>query len=259
MVLLKDAFGLILKNVTRLRKIHTLARRWVDRVQVVGIKLMYAAGIEIGDGQVGGLGELALQRHPGLNRVGSVQIRIVLVDVRAGGSGSYVRCLRREKELGICHLIFVLQAAINVVAKLLEFQVVRKAVVEHPKARPQHRLGRVFSVAADAPGNTQARCKIVGIAEVVLRFKAQAIAHGNVLPHFPVILNKQARIHERDGRAGRARCLRIETRASALALNVGNQLTLSEQGFRDLVGFDRRDDAVVVRRGGDASGIGIRA
>src|SRR5208337_3280505 len=187
-----------------------------------------------------------------------MQIWIVLVDVCASGSGRKDRCLP-DIELRICHLIFVLQAAVDVVAKLLKFQVVRKAVVEHTKARTQYRLGRILGIAADAPGNTQARCKIGMIAEVVLRFKAQAIADGDVLPHFPVILNKKARIYESDCSAGRAGCLRIKTGAASLCLNVGNSLTLSEQGFRDLEGFDRRDDAVVVRRGGDASGIRIWA
>ena len=103
------------------------------------------------------------------------------------------------KKFGIGH--YELRQVHAVQPLLLQHVAQSKPVVKYSKSSPQDHLRRALP-SADSPRKSQPRCPVRVIVDVVLRFKPQSVAEGDVRPHPPVVLNVQAHVHL--GHIGRA-------------------------------------------------------
>src|SRR5260370_39973403 len=115
---------------------------------------METARIEVGDRQIGVFGELALESDSSLHGIGSAKILIRLVNRLGSGRG----CLKIRiggqhgmagiEEGGFRDEILVLCRAVQWL--LLQEEVGRKAIVEHPKAPAENGIGRFLDPSGDA-------------------------------------------------------------------------------------------------------------
>src|SRR5260370_8570107 len=96
------------------------------------------------------------------------------------------------EEGGFRDEILVLCRAVE--SLLLQEEVGRKAIVEHPKARAENGLGRFLSAAVDAPGDADPRSKIGMIAEIILAFQSKPVAKGDIRADSPFVLDVQPRL-----------------------------------------------------------------
>src|SRR5579859_4066645 len=80
LILLEDAFGLVLIENLAGRRSYQLPWRNGVGVDEIGVELMVAAGSEISNGQICKFRNLALERHSGLHDIRRPQIRIGLVN-----------------------------------------------------------------------------------------------------------------------------------------------------------------------------------
>src|SRR5271168_4356577 len=149
---------------------------------------MDAAGIEIGDSEVGVLGQLALNADARLHGVGRTEIRVVLIlrAERAGAAASREASGWPEVSVGVGRGKagwigdggLGLQDAIQ--AFLLLDERLRKAIIENPEARAKHNNGRPLPFRADAPRGAEPGSEVMLVAETVLRFVAQTVAQRDV-------------------------------------------------------------------------------
>src|SRR5260370_26611773 len=80
LILAEDTSGFeLVVNLTRWRG-DNCAGRHLSLIRKPGVKLTFSARVEIGDGQVGGLRQLALQGHSSLHGLRSVHVRINVIN-----------------------------------------------------------------------------------------------------------------------------------------------------------------------------------
>src|SRR5271169_2168760 len=148
---------------------------------------MDAARIEISHRQRSRLAELTLETDGRLDRIRRPQVWINLVgggqrgraaaDQRA--DGGYV-----GEEIWIRYDVLLLEDAVEPFR--LKHVALREAIVENPETGAQDHLG--LRAVAKAPGQPNARREVGVIANVVLRFEAQAETQSHVAAHAPIIL-----------------------------------------------------------------------
>src|SRR3989454_3249819 len=214
LVLLEDAFGLILENIL-VRAVGPQAGDWIGRIQIGGEKLVDPARGQISRRQVCEFRKLAFQTDAGLDGIGSAKIGIGLIASRIALGQCGRRWRVEEIKLRAGDEELLLRGAVE--ALLPQEEVIRKAVIKHARPNAEHGLWRILGISADAPSETEARGKIGVVAKIILGFESKTVTESDVRAKPPIVLNVQPGIEISDLGQGAAGSDGIETGAASVS------------------------------------------